>query len=152
MSISLVLLPLAVAAVTAAHDRMSRRTENGSTICSVGTRMRDGGLLARALEDTGASVGWAPSQDSLLIQWADVTARFDRGVDGIWSAHFAGDVDEARARELVAAIDAAYGRRVQAAVLERLRQRAPASGMRLESETVEDDSSVTLVLTVEQGA
>ena len=68
MSISLVLLPLAVAAVTAAQARMSHKTENGSTICSVGTRMRDGGLLAHALEGTGASVGWAPSRDSLLIQ------------------------------------------------------------------------------------
>ena len=150
MSISLVLLPLAVAAVTAAHDRMERRTENGRLVCSVGTRMRDGGLLARAVEDTGASV--EASAESLVIRWSDVTARFDRDAAGIWTAHFGGDVDEERARELVSLIDAAYGRRVQAAVLQRLRERAPAAGMRLESETVEDDASVTLVLTVQQGA
>ncbi len=53
---------------------------------------------------------------------------------------------------MVGLIDAAYGRRVQAVVLERLRQRAGAAGFRLESETVEDDASVTLVLTVQQGA
>ncbi len=150
MSISLVLLPLAVAAVTAAHDAMERRTEDGRPVCTVGTRMRDGALLARALEDTGASVD--VSADSLLIRWTGMAARFDRDPAGVWNAHFSGDVDERRAREVVGLIDAAYGRRVQATVLERLRQRAGAAGFRLESETVEDDASVTLVLTVQQGA
>jgi hypothetical protein len=112
--------------------------------------MRDGALLAQALQDTGAAV--TSSTDSLEISWTDVTARFDRDQDGVWSAHFGGDVDEARARELVGAIDSAYGRRVQSAVLDRLRERAPAAGLRLDSETVEADSSVTLVLTVDRGA
>ena len=150
MSISIVLLPLAVAAVRTAADRIDRRLEKGGLVCSVSTRMRDGVLLARALEDTGAAV--TPSDDALEIAWTDVTARFDRDADGIWSAHFDGDVDEDRARELVGAIDAAYGRRVQSAVVERLRERAPAAGLRLDSETVAADSSVTLVLTVERGA
>jgi hypothetical protein len=92
------------------------------------------------------------SAESLLIRWTGMAARFDRDPAGVWSAHFDGDVDEQRAREVVGLIDAAYGRRVQAAVLQRLRERAPAAGLRLESETVEDDASVTLVLTVQQGA
>ncbi|MBM7808310.1 hypothetical protein JOD57_004147 [Geodermatophilus bullaregiensis] len=150
MSISLVLLPLAVAAVTAAHDAMERRSADGRPVCSVSTRMRDGALLARALEDTGASVD--ASADSLLIRWTGMAARFDRDMAGVWNAHFSGDVDEQRAREVVGLIDAAYGRRVQAAVLQRLRQRAPAVGLRLESESVEDDASVTLVLTVQRSA
>jgi hypothetical protein len=43
-------------------------------------------------------------------------------------------VDEERAVEIVRAVDAAYGRQVQRAVLDRLRERAPAAGLRLESE------------------
>jgi hypothetical protein len=150
MSISVVLLPVAIAAVRTAIDRIDRRLEKGALVCSVSTRMRDGVLLAQALEDTGAAV--TPSDDALEIAWTDVTARFDRDDEGIWSAFFEGNVDEDRARELVGAVDAAYGRRVQSAVVDRLRERAPAAGLRLDSETVAADSSVTLVLTVERGA
>jgi hypothetical protein len=152
MSISIVLLPLAIAAVTVARERMERREEEGRIVCRVGTRMRDRELLAHALADTGASVAVSAEGDSLLITWPDVTARFDRDAEGIWNAHFAGDIDEARARELVGQVDVAYGRQVQAAVLDRLRERAPAAGLRLDAERLEEDDSVTLVLTVEQGA
>src|SRR4051812_15165595 len=150
MSISIVLLPLAIAAVTVARDRIERREEQGRIVCRVNTRMRDRELLAGALTDTEGSVAVSADGASLLVTWPDVTARFDRDTDGIWSAHFAGDVDEARARELVGQVDLAYGRRVQAAVLARLRERAPAAGLTLDSERLEEDDSVTLVLTVEQ--
>jgi hypothetical protein len=66
--------------------------------------------------------------------------------DGIWSAHFSGRIDEGRAVELVQAVDRAYGRGVQAAVVEKLKQRSTSAGMRLESETRAEDQSVTLVL------
>jgi hypothetical protein len=152
MSISVVLLPLAIAAVTVARERMERREEQGQLVCTVGTRMRDRELLAGALTDIGAEVAVSAEGNSLLVTWPDTTARFDRGADGVWGAHFAGDVDEARVRGLVGEVDAAYGRRVQTAVLARLRERAPAAGLRLDAERLEEDDSVTLVLTVEQGA
>lgn len=47
---------------------------------------------------------------------------------------------------IVAAVDAAYGRRVQQAVLTRLRERAPQAGMTIASETVGDTDTVTVVL------
>ena len=152
MSISLVLMPLAIAAVTAAHQARGTTTDTtGRTVCHVGTRMRDAGLLGGALNDVGATVHQG-GPDALVATWNDATAQFTRNRDGIWEAHLTGNVDDHRARGIVAAVDAAYGRRVQATVLARLRERAPAAGLRLESETVGQDDSVMVVLTVQQGA
>lgn len=150
MSISIVLVPLAIAAVTAVHTARGSGTDaQGRTVCAVGTRMRDSGLLADALRDTGADV-IVHDPDRLTAGWRGVTAAFARDRDGTWSSHLSGDVDEARARDIVAAVDAAYGLRVQSAVLARLRERAPDAGMRVESETVAEDDSVSLVLTVQR--
>ncbi|SBT52546.1 hypothetical protein [Micromonospora auratinigra] len=146
MSISLILLPLAVASVAAAHAATDRDDE-GRTVCQVRTRMRDENLLAAALRDTGATV--TAEAGALSADWAGVRAEFRRDADEIWSAHLTGDVDEARATAIVQAVDAAYGRQVQRAVVERLRDRAPVAGLRLESEQVAEDTSVRLVFAVE---
>jgi hypothetical protein len=150
MSVSLVLVPVAIAAVTAWQASRTDPDEQGRLVCHVGTRMRDAGLLAAALADTGAAV--REESGELVADWLGVQARLSRGADGIWSAHLVGDVDDARAVGIVTAVDAAYGRQVQTTVLARLRERAPAAGMRLESETIGHDASVTMVLMVEGGA
>ena len=147
MSISLILLPLAVATVTAAHTARADRDERGRVVCQVQTRMRDENLLAAALRDTDAVV--TRDADVLTADWSGVRADFRRDADGIWSAHLTGEVDDARAVEIVQSVDAAYGRQVQRAVLERLRAQAPAAGLRLESEQVTEDASVRLVFAVE---
>ncbi|GFJ86952.1 hypothetical protein [Phytohabitans rumicis] len=76
------------------------------------------------------------------------TGRFTRDADGVWSAHFTGEVDESRAVEIVRAVDTGYGHQVQRAVLDRLRERAPAAGLWLESETTTEDDGVRLVFAV----
>ncbi|WP_238007349.1 hypothetical protein KZZ52_02245 [Dactylosporangium sp. AC04546] len=153
MSVSLILVPLAVAAVSAAHGLRAGRDEQNRVVCQVQTRMRDAQLLTAALHDAGAVVtGADPSAQELRAEWSGVQARFTRGTDGIWAAHFTGAVDEERAVDIVRAIDAAYGRQVQQAVLRRLRERAPAAGLRLESETVTRANEVRMVFAVEGGA
>ncbi|MEU6073348.1 hypothetical protein [Micromonospora sp. NPDC047074] len=147
MSVSLILLPLAVAAVAATHGATAGRDREGHVVCEVQTRMRDETLLVAALRDTDAAV--VAERGEITADWAGVCAVFRRAEDGIWSAHFTGDVDERRAVEAVRAIDAAYGRQVQRAVLERLREQAPAAGLRLESEQVTEDAAVRLVFAVE---
>lgn len=151
MSISIVLVPLAIAAVAALHSSRRDQDDTGRTVCHVNTRMRDENLLGDALSDTGATVT-RNSPDAIRATWRGVVADFTRDLDGIWSAHLIGEVDEERARSIVSAVDVAYGHRVQSAVLGKLRERAPAAGLQLHSETVEEDSSVTVVLTVQQGA
>jgi hypothetical protein len=147
MSVSIVLVPLAIASISAWKASRREVDVQGRTVCHVQTRMKDQGLLAAALRETHADVAVAP--DSLAAQWQGVQAEFRRDDQGIWQANFTGDVDIARASSIVAAIDVAYGYQVQQAVLAKLRERAPAAGMSVASETVEADSSVTLVLNVE---
>jgi|GEM_PF-1324574 hypothetical protein len=151
MSVSLLLVPVALAAATTTVAGLaSGRDSTGRTVCRVQTRMRDENLLAAALRETGAAV--TVQTDEIEVAWHGVQATFRRGQDGVWTASFTGDVDENRAMEIVRAVDAGYGRQVQRAVLERLRERAPAAGLRLESEHVTEDEAVRLVFAVRQGA
>lgn len=150
MSISIILVPLALAAVSAWQASRKETDAQGRTVCHVQTRMRDTGLLAAALADTHAGV--RQSADRITATWQGVQAQFQRDDRGIWQVDFTGNIDEERASVIAAAIDQAYGRQVQQAVLSRLRDRAPQAGMTLVSEAVEDDDSVTLVLNVGQEA
>lgn len=156
MSISLVLVPAALAVVALSRAEAGP-DDAGRTVCRVSTRMRDPRLLAAALADTGARVDPEPTaREVLTASWLGVQARFERGApsaaapEGVWTAHLTGDVDEQRAASVVAAVDAAYGRRVQQAVLARLHQRAGAAGLSVESQSWQGDD-VTLVLTVGAG-
>ncbi|WP_239168591.1 hypothetical protein [Paractinoplanes deccanensis] len=142
---SLILVPLALAGAAAAQAVAERRADGRSV--RVQTRMRDVTLLAGALRDLGAAV--TDGAGTVVASWDGSTATFSRGADGIWAAHVAG-VDERAAIDLVTAVDGAYGRRVQHAVLERLRAQAPAAGLRLQSESVTADAGVRLVFEVER--
>ena len=145
MSISLILVPLAVAAAAKAAGA---RTGPAQT-CTVTTRMRDPNLLTAALTDTGArTTVYGP--DAIDAQWEGIVAALRRDPDGVWSAHFTGTTDAQRCTDYVLAVDAAYGRRVQAEVLAKLKDRAPRAGMTLVSETTNPDASVTMVLEVDR--
>ncbi len=155
MSIEIVLLPLAIAAVSAWQAKREADAA-GRQVVSVGTRMKNEGLLEAALADTGATV--SRDDTGLRAEWMAapgagtqarfLQARFTRDANGIWVVRVHGDATVEQATELVQMIDAAYGRRVQQEVLTRLRERAPEVGMTVESETVEEDDSVVLTLTV----
>lgn len=149
MSVSIVLVPIAIAAISAWQASKSGTDSQGRTICQVSTRMRDEALLAAALTDTHATV--AARGRTLIADWSGVRAEFGRDTDGIWQANFTGDIDEERAVGVITAIDQAYGLQVQRAVVEKLKQRAPAAGMSVISERTEADDSMTLVLEVGSG-
>lgn len=146
MSVSLRLLPLAAVAAKAEAEVRARQDQEGRIVCQVQTRMRDENLLAAALRETGALVSTDNGQ--LHASWDGVRSVFQRAPDGIWTAHFGGDVDERRAVEIVRALDAGYGRQVQRAVLARLHERAPAAGLRLESASTTEENAVQLVFAV----
>lgn len=150
MSIEILLLPMAVAAVSAWQAKKAT-DDDGRQVVAVGTRMRNETLLQRALTDTGATV--TTSGDVLTASWGGTTqGRFTKDASGIWSVHLVGDTDFRQASDLISRVDAHYGRHVQAEVLARLREHAPAAGMEIESETVEEDDTVTMVLAVNAGS
>lgn len=146
MSISLVLVPLAIAAIGAFQIGRSETDAEGRNVCHVQTRMRDSSLLKAALSDTNAISSQTP--ETIVADWHGIRALFHRNEQGIWQVDFTGDVDGTKAANIVAAVDHAYGRQVQRAVLARLRAQAPSAGMIVASETIEDDDSVTMVLSM----
>lgn len=136
---------MAVAAVTAWQARRAV-DEDGRTVVAVGTRMRNAELLQESLADLQAQVH--VDGGVVTATWPRTQARFTRDASGVWTSHFVGETDPEQAVTIVRNLDKVYGLKVQRTVLERLRQRAPAAGMSVDSETVEQDNTVTLVLTV----
>ncbi|GHD43992.1 hypothetical protein D9V29_03760 [Mycetocola manganoxydans] len=160
MSVTLVLLPIALAAAAAAGGvgaigaaTMAKSDTSSAPAPSlrVRTRMKDSTLLARALTNLGAS--------DITVSATRVTAEVD-GVlltmtltdDDVWEAHVESTdghtVTEATAADLLQRLDGEYAAMVQQAVAEKIRSRADSSGFDLVSETREADDTVTMVLNV----
>lgn len=166
MSVSLILIPTALAIALAtggagaagvvalgADEKGAASPGAPAQEVRVQTRMKDPMLLSTALGDLGA-VQVEVSGDRLTALVEGLSLEMARGEDGVWAAHIAGtdgrDADRAEAQELIARLDAAYARRVQGEIAERIRSRAGDAGFDLVSETREDDDSVTMVLNVQE--
>lgn len=172
MSVSIILIPAAIAAIaTAAAGGAGAAgvgvgiagivrsvTSGGGTETStlqVRTRLKDRGLLADALKDLGAvdvEVG-----DEVAATVDGIQLVMKANPDGIWAANFTAakgraEVTTEDATRLAERLDAAYAARVQTAVADRIRAKANDAGLELVSETVDDDQSVTMVLDVRAGA
>jgi hypothetical protein len=164
MSVTLILLPIALAAAAAAGGvgalgaTLTAKGENGSQPAPeirVRTRMKDSALLSNALTNLGAT--------NLEVSRTRVTATLD-GVsltmtlteDAVWEAHVESvdgrEVTVVSATELLQRLDGEYAAMVQQAVAEKIRARAEGSGFELVSETREIDDTVTMVLNVRAGA
>lgn len=159
MSVEILLIPMAIAAAGTWAAKRSERARGEEIVHEVVTRMTDPDLLRRALGESGAIIDEPDDvedadldsdEESIAVTWDDVTARFARDGDGIWRAHTNQDTDLELLLARIDDLDRAYGRVVQAELVQQLRERAPVSGMRIESERVENDA-VTLVLSVERG-
>ncbi len=166
MSVTVLLVPLAIAAVAAMGGAgiAGTVTMSDDTVPAPGgpppalrvrTRMKDSGLLSDALHNLGASgVTVSPGNVTAEIDGVSLSMRLTD--DGIWEAHVESvsgrDVDEAFVADLVHRLDAEYALLVQHAVAEKIRQRAEGSGFDLVSETRDADDTVTMVLNVRTGA
>ncbi len=143
MSLEIILIPAAMAAYAAWQARAEARAHN----CVVETRWRHTGLLSQALGDLGATnVSATGDETSAIINGIPTT--FTRGADGIMTAHFPRDTNVDDAVAVVTQVDAAYTRRVQDAVYRRVRQRVTELGYEVDSETVDEDETITLVVNV----
>ena len=166
MSISLLLIPAALAAATAVGAAgvvgavgtiaVARgETPHGATPVAVRTRMKDPDLLAAALADLGAtSVAWREGTLTGTVDGVEVELTQAQG--GVWGAHLrrldGRDVAEDEAAALVGRLDAAYAVHVQHTVAERIRAHAGVAGFELVSEARDDDDTITMVLAVKEHA
>ncbi|MBW9092533.1 hypothetical protein JNB62_02415 [Microbacterium jejuense] len=173
MSVTLILIPAALAAATAIsaaggigalsqlgreHEEDETATggaESGPRPIEVRTRMKDPDLLGDALRDIGATAVRLDG-DALSAAIDGVELDMTRSEDGVWAAHFqradGRELAESEAADLVARLDAAYALRVQQAVAARIRDRAASAGFELVSESRDQDDTVTMVLDVKDYA
>ncbi len=145
MSIEIVLIPLALTAVGA----WKARAESGSGTSVVRTRLRDRGVLDEALTNLGADV--QHDGRTTTARFSECVLTFAAQDDGTVLAHVSHN-DIAVAERLVHDVDAEYAAVVQGRLYDRLVQRAPALGLRVEDEVVDDDNAITLVLVAEDRA
>lgn len=143
MSLEILLIPLGMAAYAA----WQARAEANAQDCLVETRWRHTALLAQSLDDLGADAIEA-TVDSTSAAINGVAVTFARGADGIITAHFPRETNVDDALAIVGQVDAAYTRRVQDVVYRRVRQRVAELGYEVDSETVDDDETITLVVNV----
>ena len=172
MSVTIVLIPAAIAAIaTAAAGGTAaagvgigvagaiRSLAGGGAdepaVLQVRTRMKDRGLLAEALGDLGAID--VETGDEVAATVDGIQLVMTQTPDGIWAAQFTPApgrpaVTTQEATKLAERLDGAYAARVQTAVAQRIRDRASDAGLELVSETVGQDDEVTMVLDVRAGA
>jgi hypothetical protein len=164
MSVTLILLPIALAAAAAAGGAgalgavmTAKGTDEAGPMPAVRvrTRMKDSTLLSDALSNLGAS-GITVSATSVTAVVDGASLRMTLTSDGVWEAHVegtgGGDVTVATATELLQRLDGEYAVLVQRAVAEKIRLRAESSGFDLVSETRDVDDTVTMVLNVRADA
>jgi hypothetical protein len=150
MSVSLVLIPLAIAGVSVYRSRHEQSAEVSSRDeIYVESRMRDRELLVSALRDLGTPV-CNTTDGALTVETTDGSITMRLNNNGLWTAHFPATWASDRARDFIRDLDSAYGLRVQQAVVMRLRERAPEVGMRITSQSIDNDRVITLVMEVEQ--
>lgn len=164
MSVSLILIPTALAVATAiggagvagvaANSRATKDDDRREAKqVRVQTRMKDAELLASALQDIGAvDVDSAADRLTGIVDGLSLTMARDE--DGVWTAHVVGadgrEATRTEATALIERLDAAYARHVQAAVAARIRDRADHAGFELLSESRQEDDSVMMVLGVRE--
>jgi hypothetical protein len=105
-------------------------------------------LLQNAMKNIGCST--TTHENEIAASLNSLNFTFKKNSQGIWAATFQAGTTFEAAEQIIGQIDKAYGIEVQTEVLRKIKERAPQSGMTLESETINEDSSVTLVLAVNQ--
>ena len=149
MSLEIILIPLAIALVTKAHSKAQENTPNASSHqVNVETRMKNLDLLQNAMRNIGCTT--TMQENEIAASLNSIYFTFTKNPQGIWAARFVAGTSVEVAEQIIGQIDKAYGIEVQTEVLRKIKERAPQSGMTLESETINEDSSVTLVLAVNQ--
>jgi hypothetical protein len=146
VSLEIVLIPLAIAAVSAYKASQVNDESTGQVNINVQTRMKNQEMLIEALRVLGLSASFT---DNLLrVGNSEIEFLMRKNENDIWTAQFENDVSEEAATSLLISLDKEYGKLVQATVLQRIKERASVNGMNLQSEIFNRDNSVTLTLNV----
>lgn len=151
MSVILILLPvvylapLAVGAAAAAIKALENRSKSEG-ILRVETRMKNETMVAEAMERLGYEV--ERSDASLRGTAGESALTMSRNAEGLWVGQFSAEKSQEDAVQVLTALDAEYGKLVQAALIKRLEERLPESNMKMVQQVRNEDQSITVMLTV----
>ena len=140
MSLEIILVPLAIAA----YGSWKARSMEKDNVLMVETRLKDSALLAMAIQAIG---GTSVEVDGGVVQ-AVVGNRkvsFRSDSSGVLTAHV-DTKNQDEATSLLLEVDKQYGIQVQAAVVERVKQRAGGLGMNFVSQVTGEDGSINIIL------
>jgi len=140
VSLEIILVPLAIAA----YGSWKARSMEKDNVLLVETRLKDSALLTMALHAMGGtSVEVDGGVVRAVIGNRKVSFRSDSS--GVLTAHV-DTKDQDEAISLLLEVDKQYGIQVQAAVIERVKQRAGGLGMNIISQITSEDGSINIIL------
>jgi hypothetical protein len=140
MSLEIILVPLAIAA----YGSWKARSMEKDNVLLVETRLKDSAILAATLHSMG---GTSVSVDEGVVRAiiGNRSVSFQSDSNGVLTAHV-DTKDQEEAISLLLEVDRQYGIQVQAAVVERVKQRAGSLGMNVISQIKGEDGSVNMIL------
>lgn len=140
MSLEIILVPLAIAA----YGSWKARSMEKDNVLMVETRLKDSALLAMAIQAMG---GTSVEVDGgvVLAVVGNRKVSFRSDSSGVLTAHV-DTKNQDEATSLLLEVDKQYGIQVQAAVVERVKQRAGGLGMNFVSQVTSEDGSINIIL------
>ena len=114
------------------------------------TNFRDGELLFRTLKEFGANP--VRQGDAIQCRVGESTLIFRRHQDAPFHVEIQNAPDLRRIFEYLSDVDEDYRRCLQSIVYEKLKKRAAAKNLTIESEEVLDDNSIVVTLGIGSGA
>jgi hypothetical protein len=140
MSLEIILVPLAIAA----YGSWKARSMAKDNVLIVETRLKDSAILAATLHSMG---GTSVNVDEGVVRAivGNRSVSFQSDSNGLLTAHV-DTKDQEEAISLLLEVDRQYGIQVQAAVVERVKQRAGSLGMNVISQIKGEDGSVNMIL------
>ncbi|HLS66219.1 MAG TPA: hypothetical protein VK029_04405 [Pseudogracilibacillus sp.] len=147
MSLSVFLLPAALAITTGLAGQLEQQVEQGE-FYKINTNMKDEQIMQQALENRGNAVTVTDDQIEASIGKVDI--YFQRQEDNTISAIFHKDVAVEDAREFIKNTYEEYTHVVQQNTYEKLLQRAENEGLVLQTETKQKDNTIVLTFNVER--
>jgi uncharacterized linocin/CFP29 family protein len=160
MSVEIVLMPIAIAAVAGAiktrnenNKELARTLRNeknreSSGYFTLGTRIKDTKLLEETLKIYGCKnvlIG-----DDLETELDNVRIMFEKDENEVFNAVFLGDISLEKAKEFISDINGEYTKLVQEKVYQNLLKNASGHNLQLESEEVKEDNSIVLTFALQE--
>lgn|SRR5690606_23906921 len=147
MSLSLTLIPIAIAATSVVSYALQDKIEEG-IYYKIDTNIKDEKILTEALRNRGCSVALDKRQIESTL--GNVEIVFQRQEDDTISAVFHQDIPVEDAEEFVKNTHEEYTRIVQQKTYHKLVERAKNEGLILESEDRNEEDTIVLTFQVEE--